>query len=37
VINDGLEKLNKYYSWFDEKPMYVIALGMFSLGSKPFE
>jgi hypothetical protein len=28
AINDGLTKLNKYYSWFDEKPAYVITLGM---------
>ena len=28
AINDGLAKLSKYYSWFDEKPAYVIALGM---------
>jgi hypothetical protein len=26
AINDGLAKLNKYYSQFDEKPSYVIAL-----------
>ncbi|KAH8978686.1 hypothetical protein EDB86DRAFT_3090209 [Lactarius hatsudake] len=26
VINDGLAELNKYYSWFDEKPSYVLAL-----------
>lgn len=30
AINDSLEKLKKYYSQFDEKPMYVIALGMSS-------
>jgi len=28
AINDGLEKLNKYYSHFDEKPAYVLALSM---------
>jgi hypothetical protein len=28
AINDGLAKLNKYYSRFDEKPAYVLALGM---------
>ena len=28
AINDGLGKLAKYYSRFDEKPAYVIALGM---------
>ena len=27
AINDGLEKLNKYYSRFDEKPAYILALG----------
>jgi hypothetical protein len=29
AINDGLAKLNKYYSRFDEKPAYILALGMF--------
>jgi hypothetical protein len=29
AINDGLSKLNKYYSRFDEKPAYVLALGLF--------
>jgi hypothetical protein len=28
AIDDGLAKLGKYYSRFDEKPAYVIALGM---------
>jgi len=28
AINDGLSKLNKYYSQFDEKPAYVLALSM---------
>jgi len=28
AINDGLKKLNKYYSWFNEKPAYILALGM---------
>jgi hypothetical protein len=28
AINNGLVKLNKYYSWFDEKPSYILALGM---------
>ena len=28
AITDGLEKLNKYYSWFDEKPYYVLSLDM---------
>ena len=27
TINDGLTKLQKYYSHFDEKPSYVLALG----------
>jgi hypothetical protein len=27
VINDGLEKLQKYYSRFDQKPSYILALG----------
>lgn len=27
AINDGLAKLQKYYSRFDEKPAYVLALG----------
>jgi hypothetical protein len=26
AINDGLSKLNKYYSRFDEKPSYILAL-----------
>jgi hypothetical protein len=29
AINDGLTKLNKYYSRFDEKPAYILALSMF--------
>ena len=28
AIKDGLTKLNKYYSLFDEKPSYILALGM---------
>jgi hypothetical protein len=28
AINDRLSKLNKYYSQFDEKPAYIIALGI---------
>jgi hypothetical protein len=28
AIDDGLAKLNKYYSRFDEKPAYILALGM---------
>src|SRR5580658_4880525 len=27
AINDGLEKINKYYSRFDEKPVFILALG----------
>ena len=27
AINDGLEKLKKYYSRFDQKPSYILALG----------
>ena len=27
AINDGLEKLKKYYSHFDQKPIYILALG----------
>jgi hypothetical protein len=27
AINDELEKLRKYYSWFDQKPSYILALG----------
>ena len=27
---NGLEKLKKYYSCFDKKPSYILALGMFS-------
>jgi hypothetical protein len=27
AIDDGLAKLNKYYSRFDEKIAYIIALG----------
>jgi hypothetical protein len=26
TISKGLSKLQKYYSWFDEKPSYVLAL-----------
>jgi hypothetical protein len=28
AIEDGLAKLNKYYSRFDEKPSYILTLGM---------
>ena len=31
AINDGLEKLKKYYSRFDQKPSYVLALGALPL------
>jgi hypothetical protein len=27
AIDDGLEKLKKYYSRFDQKPSYILALG----------
>jgi hypothetical protein len=27
AIKDGLEKINKYYSRFDEKPAFILALG----------
>jgi hypothetical protein len=27
AIDDGLKKIKKYYSRFDEKPAYIIALG----------
>lgn len=27
AITDGLAKLNKYYSRFDEKPAFILALG----------
>jgi hypothetical protein len=30
ALEDGLAKINKYYSRFDEKPSYIIALGMFA-------
>jgi len=33
VINDGLNKLNKYYSCFDQKPSFVLALGRSQLSS----
>jgi hypothetical protein len=29
AIQDGLDKLNKYYSRFDQKPCYILALGKF--------
>ncbi|KAH9955593.1 hypothetical protein BC827DRAFT_1271578 [Russula dissimulans] len=28
AINDGLAKLNKYYSWLDKKPTYILALAL---------
>ena len=31
AIEDGLEKLKKYYTRFDQKPSYVLALGELSL------
>ena len=27
TLMDGLEKLRKYYSWLDEKPSFILALG----------
>ena len=27
ALSDGLSKLNKYYSRFDEKPAFILALG----------
>lgn len=27
AIHDGLEKINKYYLRFDEKPAFILALG----------
>lgn len=29
AIEDGLNKLNKYYCRFDEKPAYILALSKF--------
>jgi hypothetical protein len=29
AINDGLDKLKKYYSRFDKKPSYILALSKF--------
>jgi hypothetical protein len=28
AIQKGLDKIRKYYSKFDEKPIYILALGM---------
>jgi len=37
AINNGLAKLNKYYSRFDEKPAYILALGKScSMTLRPF-
>lgn len=33
AINDGLAKLQKYYSRFNEKPSFILALGKSPLGS----
>lgn len=30
ALSDGLANINKYYSRFDEKPSYIIALGTFT-------
>lgn len=35
AINEGLAKLQKYYSRFDEKPSYVLALGKLPLKLSP--
>ncbi len=35
AINKGLAKLQKYYSRFDEKPSYVLALGKLPLNLSP--
>ena len=35
TINDGLEKLKKYYTKFDEKPAYVLSLGKLTSGLLP--
>jgi len=34
AISDGLEKLKKYYSRFDQKPSFILALGESAF--KPF-
>ena len=31
AIDDGLRKIKKYYSCFNEKPTYIIALGEYLL------
>ena len=31
AIDDGLRKIKKYYSCFNEKPAYIIALGEYLL------
>ena len=28
ALNDGLKKLNKYYTRLDQSPVFVLALGM---------
>ena len=33
AINDGLNKFNKYYSCFDQKPSFILALGRSQLSS----
>jgi len=35
AINKGLAKLQKYYSRFDEKPSYVLALGKLPFNLSP--
>ena len=27
ALSDGLAKIGKYYTWLDEKPSFVLALG----------
>ncbi|KIK77281.1 hypothetical protein PAXRUDRAFT_167378, partial [Paxillus rubicundulus Ve08.2h10] len=27
TLCNGLDKISKYYNWFDEKPVYILALG----------
>ena len=37
AINNGLDKLNKYYSRFDQKPCFILALGRSPLSSCFFQ
>ena len=36
AINDGLGKLQKYYSRIDKKPVYILSLSKFSDGLNCF-